>query len=330
MKRVFRSLLSCAVWCGPALVGLSVSGSAEAQVSYSGRAVGAFVAAEAFADTGELPPSGGLLSAALAQLSMGSATGNNLAASASGGNNAAQSSASLEDGVIVGVTTIQAASIRAEATAACTGAAAEGRGTTTIVGLTVDGVPVDVTGEVAQEIALPDGTLLLNRQSGASSGTGASIVVTALSFLPREGLPVLFAQAEADIEGCTATPPADCHDFVTGGGWVAVGGDRANFGFNAGFKPNSSTPAVHFNYIDHQTGMHVKATTIETYEKLGPTTRRFTGTAMIDGAPASYAITVTDNGEPGSDDTIVLTLSSGYEVSGTLQGGNIQLHKPCE
>ena len=75
--------------------------------------------------------------------------------------------------------------------------------------------------------------------------------------------------------------------------------------------------------------MHVKAGTIETYEKLGPTTRRFTGAATIDGAPGSYTITVTDNGEPGSDDVLSMTLSNGYEVSGTLQGGNVQLHKPC-
>ena len=315
-------------WCILGILGLA-AGSAEAQATYSGRGVGAFVADEAFADTGALPPAGGLLSASLAQLAAGPATGTNLLASASGGNNVAQSSASLEGGAIAGATTIQAASIRADATAACAGTTAEARGSSTLVGLTIDGQPVDVTGEVAQEIPLPDGTLLLNRQSGTSSGAAASIVVTALSFLPREGAPVLFGQAEADIEGCPATPPADCHDFVTGGGWIAVGNGRDNFGFNAGFKPNSSTPSVNFNYVDHNTRAHVKASTIDGYVAIGPTSRRFTGTATVDGQVVGYTIVVTDSGEPGSDDTFSMTLSNGYAVSGTLQGGNIQLHKPC-
>ena len=328
MKRVFRSLLKCAVWCGPALVVVSAAGFAEAQVSYSGRAVGAFVADEPFADTGQLPPTGGLLSANLAGLNTTTATGANLAASASGGNNVAQSVASLDDAAILAGVGVQATSIRADAQVACA-ETAEARGSSTIVGLTVGGVPVDVTGEVGQEIALLGATLLLSRQSVDSSGTAARIVVTALSYLPQEGIPILFAQAEADLEGCTAVPPADCHDFVTGGGWLAIGDGRGNFGFNAGFKPNSSTPSVDFNYIDQETQMHVKASTIDTYVATGPTTRRFTGMATIDGAPVEYTITVTDNGEPGSDDVLSMTLSNGYEVSGTLQGGNVQLHKPC-
>jgi len=313
-------------WCILGILGLA-AGSAEAQVTYSGGAVGALVADEAFADTGALPPGGGLLTAFLPQLVAGPATARNLAASTSGGSNVAQGSASVEDGVILGAQEIRATSVRAEAEAACTGTA-EARGSSTIVGLTVDGQPVDVTGEVGQEIQLLDGTLLLNQQTAASSGSAASIGVIALGFLPREGMPVLFGQVQAGIEGCTA-PPAECHDFVTGGGWIAVGNGRDNFGFNAGFKPNSSRPSVHFNYIDHHTRAHVKASTIDSYVAIGPTSRRFTGTATVDGQAVGYTIVVTDNGEPGSDDTFSMTLSNGYDVSGTLQGGNIQLHKPC-
>ena len=54
---------------------------------------------------------------------------------------------------------------------------------------------------------------------------------------------------------------------MTGGGWIKAGNSKANFGFNAGFKPGSSTPEVHFNYVDHNTGMQMKATSI-TAEKM--------------------------------------------------------------
>ena len=38
---------------------------------------------------------------------------------------------------------------------------------------------------------------------------------------------------------------------------------------------------------------------------------------------------VADKGEPGRTDTFRLQLSNGYSAAGTLDGGNIQLHKPC-
>jgi hypothetical protein len=36
---------------------------------------------------------------------------------------------------------------------------------------------------------------------------------------------------------------------------------------------------------------------------------------------------VSDNGEPGRNDTFAIRLSNGYHASGSLSGGNIQLHK---
>jgi hypothetical protein len=41
----------------------------------------------------------------------------------------------------------------------------------------------------------------------------------------------------------------------------------------------------------------------------------------------TYQVDVTDNGEPGKNDSFAITLSNGYSASGTLAGGNIQLHK---
>jgi hypothetical protein len=88
---------------------------------------------------------------------------------------------------------------------------------------------------------------------------------------------------------------------------------------------------VHFNYIDHNTGMHMKATSITEYMATGPTIRSFKGNAEINGVPGyTYDVEVSDIGEPGRNtDTISIKLSNDYSAGGRLAGGNIQLHKPC-
>lgn len=288
--------------------------------------VAAQVGTQTFADTGPLPSPGGLLSASLAQLDTIVASATDLAASSSGGNNVARTTASLANGVIVQGVQISATSVQAEAEAACAETAVT-RGSSTIVGLTVDGVPIDVTGEPNQDVPVSDGTLTLNLQSSSSGDGAASIEVTALAYTPSEGISVLFGHVEADIAGCVS-PPRDCHDFVTGFGFVGTGNDRSHFGFNAGFKPNSSTALINFNYIDHGQHMHVKAETIDTYTAVD-TTRTITGMATVDGMRVGYVILVTDNGEPGTNDFFRIELSNGYVMEGLLTGGNILLHKPC-
>src|SRR4030095_4578219 len=120
-----------------------------------------------------------------------------------------------------------------------------------------------------QSVPLSDGTLTLNLQSSSSANGAASIEVTALAYTPSEGISVALGHAEADIARWVPPPP-HWHDFVTGGGFVGTGNNRSNFGFNAGFKPNSSTASINFNYIDHALHMHVKAETIDTYTTIAP------------------------------------------------------------
>src|SRR5262245_3541401 len=117
-------------------------------------------------------------------------------------------------------------------------------------------------------------------------------------------------------------------DFVTGGGWITgtPSGERANFGFKAGAD---ETGAVfgQLNYVDHSTNMHVKAVDITSYTAVNATTRQFQGTATIaKDSRCTFTATVSDAGEPGTADTFAITLSNGYSASGTLQGGNVQLH----
>ena len=89
----------------------------------------------------------------------------------------------------------------------------------------------------------------------------------------------------------------------------------------------SSKAGGHLNYIDHGSGLKAKGTGVTAYQIINPTTRRILGTAEINGVSGfTYDVTVSDNGEPGTSDTFAIILSNGYTASGTLIGGNIQLH----
>jgi hypothetical protein len=128
---------------------------------------------------------------------------------------------------------------------------------------------------------------------------------------------------------CTAvsgTALAQKVDKVTAGGFITgtPSAARGNFGLNV---RDTAAPSGHLNYVDHGIGIHVSSTAITTYTIVNATTRTFTGTCTIDGvAGFTFTCTVVDVGEPGTSDTFSLSLSSGYAASGTLVGGNVQVH----
>jgi len=130
--------------------------------------------------------------------------------------------------------------------------------------------------------------------------------------------------------GGEETPPGD---FVTGGGFIfgTPTGARGNFGVGGGVKNGAFWG--HLNYLDHGTGLHVKATSITGYVFVDDRTRDICGTYETDTGDSGYfRVRVTDNGEPGRDDFFGIRLQSGYQATGDLGGpgpggGNIQLHK---
>lgn len=125
--------------------------------------------------------------------------------------------------------------------------------------------------------------------------------------------------------GGGTNPPVICRDFVTGGGWID---DKATFGVSGGIKNDKFWGQLSFN--DHN-GVKVKSTSVTGYFVIDAVTRQIDGTARLNGKePVTYTVIVTDNGEPGRDDSFSLELSDGFSISGTLiGGGNIQLHKNC-
>jgi hypothetical protein len=260
-----------------------------------------------------------------------------LVASTSGAGGKAESSASLANVVVLpgNPAQVTASFVQAESQATCSGVS----GSSQIAALTFGGTAITVTGEPNQTITLPGGaTLVINEQTPTSNGTSRQIQVNALHLTVPGVAEVILSSAESDINCAGTQGQGPCHDFVTSGGWILTTGEsHGNFGSNAGFKDGSLTPTVHLNYIDHASGMKVKATSITAYGR-GPTatSRHFTGNAAVDGVDGYiYSVDVADNGEPGKDsDTFSITLFSNgqvvYQAGGTLAGGNIQLHKPCQ
>jgi hypothetical protein len=116
-------------------------------------------------------------------------------------------------------------------------------------------------------------------------------------------------------------------DMATAGGFILVNGANANFGLNA---RDPSDPSGHVNYVDHGTGLHVRSTDITAYIIVNATTRQIEGTAVLnDGTTVTFVVIVSDLGEPGTSDTFSISLSNGYSASGTLAGGNVQVHSPA-
>src|SRR2546426_2669304 len=328
--------------------------TATAGVTYSGRAFGAFVnvnllglvvGPETLSDTGPLPPSGGLLTNQLETVTIpGVLSATLMPTMTSGANGVARSEASLADLVLLpgNAAAVTASFVRAETEATCNGV----RGETEVAEVKFGGQDIVVVPFAPnQTFVIPDpavgppvATLIINEQNTSSGGGTQDITVNALHLtVMASGVvaaEVILSHAHSDVQGCPGCPPKPpCStDFVTGGGWIKVGNSKANFGFNAGFKPNSSTPEIHFNYIDHNSGMQMKATSISVYRQGDTaTTRHMEGNAEIDGVPGfTYSIEVADNGEPGRNtDTLKINLSNVYSAGGPLDGGNIQLHKPC-
>ena len=122
------------------------------------------------------------------------------------------------------------------------------------------------------------------------------------------------------------TPPSTAGAKITGGGWITVLGDKGTFGLTAQAKNGS--PSGHLTYQDHGTlSRTVKSFAITSVTVLG-NCAQISGTATVNGSGSvGFQVNVCDNGEPGKDsDTFTINMADGYTATGTLGGGNIQIH----
>jgi hypothetical protein len=147
---------------------------------------------------------------------------------------------------------------------------------------------------------------------------------------------LVFQGASTNEQGTVIEVPpvtSECSDRFTSGGFVFKDGKKCTFGIQGGIQNGGLWGGV--NFIDHGTGMHVRGRTCTSYTVVDRDCRRATYNVTIDGAPGTATVIVCDNGEPGRNDVMHISLSSGYSAgSGTTLGadgsggGNVQLHKP--
>jgi hypothetical protein len=284
-------------------------------------------------DTGPLPQSGGALENSILDAGVPGLLAAEVGhASTIGQGDRSRSEASVASLTLsAGGNTISSDFLMANAMAVCASGAAAVSGSSDIATLTINGQTIVVSGTPNQTIGLPlGGAVIINQQT--SNGPG-DITVSALHITVPGLVDVVIASAHADIS--CPTPPSQplCRgsDFVTGGGWIdSPSGGRANFAVAGGIKNGAFWG--HLQYVDHGPGgPRVSGTGVTDYEITNPTTRHIEGHAAINDGSGSYKVDVSDQGEPGTNDTFSLQLSpTGYWAGGNLRGGNIQLHRPCQ
>src|SRR2546428_828525 len=123
-------------------------------------------------------------------------------------------------------------------------------------------------------------------------------------------------------------PPPPTVGKVTGGGSINVNvtGGIGTFGFIVQAQTTTGPVSGDLQYVNHASGANVHSLTFTTLVIAG-NTATFSGTCTKNGALCTFAVDVTDNGEPGKTDQFTISISGGTPEGGTLQSGNILIHE---
>jgi hypothetical protein len=206
------------------------------------------------------------------------------------------------------------------------------------VGLSIGGSPpTDVTPSPNTRISIPGATVILNEQIASGDGVRTSALTVNMIHVvlndPLTGVitgDIIVASAHSDVN-FVPTPKAG-NAFMTGGGKLGTGRDIATFGFNAGARDGGRLHGQ-LQYTDHAASLRVHSLSIDSFDLMtGTSCVTFSGSARVNNVDG-HSFTVhqaCDNGEPGvGRDTLDISVSGpgiSYARSGTLTGGNLQLH----
>jgi hypothetical protein len=222
--------------------------------------------------------------------------------------------------------------LMAQSTASC-GSGPAVTGSSQLSNLVINGQTITVTGVPNQTVTLPNGTAIINEQVSSVLGSIGELTVNALHVTTRNAITgqeladVVLAMSNASIDCQPGAGPSG--SFTTGGGWIPVAGGKANFGVHGGFEKDGITPTGHLVYHDHPANFRLESTSITGY---GPFAcgATITGNANSNRGQVTFTVTVTDSGEPGTNDTFTIQVTGGTPpypgASDNLGGGNIKVH----
>jgi hypothetical protein len=117
-------------------------------------------------------------------------------------------------------------------------------------------------------------------------------------------------------------PPGQTMERVTGGGTIDVAGGIGSFSFIVQRQASTGQLSGQLQYFNHASGAQVRSDTITSLMITG-NTATFNGICTVNGAPCTFTVNVTDNGEPGTTDTFTISVDAGPTEGGTLRSGNI-------
>lgn len=227
----------------------------------------------------------------------------------------------------VGGIPVSAALLTASAEASCNLGNPSVSGNATLLGASVGGIAISESVPANTRIDIPNTNayVILNEQHS----TGNTIDVTAIHVVVPGLADAAIASAYADVLCPSGAPNCGRPRFVTSGGWLTSGSSRANFAIAA---REGTSSWGHMLYSDKSSGLTYRGTPTST-TFLDDTTAKVTG-VLDDGR--SFEADVVDNGEPGNvssgaanPDRFSLTVEGTTVNNGPLQGGNIQVHRPC-
>lgn len=112
---------------------------------------------------------------------------------------------------------------------------------------------------------------------------------------------------------------------VTGRGALDNQGNQVTFNFRATLA-NDSSILGRLSFCDPAAGVCLTKAGVRSLSING-NSADFSGSARLDdGTRVTFSVTVTDNGLPGTSDTISISLGNGYSASGNLTSGDIQIY----
>jgi serine protease AprX len=168
------------------------------------------------------------------------------------------------------------------------------------------------------------------RGSAASTAPGAQTIRASVGSLSATATITwvgVVVPALPCLIGCTTV--TDSNGKASAGGWWTVSGAKHHLAATAEHSAGATTTSGELAY-DDKSGTVVRGTGVE-HLVISGTKATVTGTATVNGASGyRYTLTITDNGEPGTSDSVqhkVTQPGTSWTLSdgGTLAGGNAQV-----